>query len=50
MLQKKVINNYDTIHNKIFSGEKMDMLCGLKKINYSVLQHAIMEKNLNKNI
>jgi hypothetical protein len=42
---KEVINNYDFFHNKIFSIENMARLHNFKKINYNVLQNAILEKN-----
>jgi hypothetical protein len=41
---KEVINNYEFLHNKIFSVENIDRICGYKKQNYHVLHNAILKK------
>jgi hypothetical protein len=40
---KEVIINYEFYHNEIFSIKNIDRLSNLKKINYDVLQNAILE-------
>jgi hypothetical protein len=41
---KEVLNNYDYFYNKIFSIENIQRLYNFKKLNYDVLQNAIVEK------
>lgn len=41
---KEVTINYNFYHNEIFSIKNIDTLINLKKINYDVLQNAILEK------
>ena len=42
---KEVIENYDFYHNKIFSTENKNLLCSLQKVNYDVLENAILQKS-----
>lgn len=41
---KEVINNYDFYYNKLFTTENINTLYNLPKINYDILQNAIMQK------
>jgi len=42
---KDVIHNYDSLHSSIFSTENIARLRSYSKLNYDVLQHAILEKS-----